>query len=1609
MYNRISFVSALPGVWFGRENRKPGEIPGRYRRCQRVMPHSSAKAGHWGNLRRQSAAGERPQARESQKTCSRETVPEPPEPGRNRYNRIGTRKKAAAACHGLPGLCFFVSVRLAGRAEHAGKGRYIGMRRTRDRLLSFLLALVMVASLLPGRAWAAGTLEIRSAENFANMSADGDYILMDDITIEVPYGSSTQRFTGTFDGNGHTVTLELENGGHYFGAFAYIGAGGKVQNLTTDGSVTGKNYVGGIAGYCIGEIVNCGNTALISGTGYVGGVAGQAGDSANKNAKITNCYNLGSVQATSKRAGGVVGSAQFVAVSNCYNNETVSASGNVGGILGYNTSSIISNCYWREGASGQGVGGTDGNGPGFSSYTDTTVLLANLNAGVGGNRPWKMNDDLLPVLDLLTLDGVDTTPALSIPQSAGPLYVQPGMGGNELTLTVKKSNMSDDTEVSWSRDNARAVELEEISNTTDSIKVKAVTGGTAVVTAKVMVDGKDYTATSTITVMPNITTVQIDGILAVGQTVQAHVNVAGNSEYDYENDPKLNFQWRKATYDQYVAGTYQDISGATSRTFTITEDLLGCYLSVSFRYGNENRSPNRTYGPIGPAASSVLTADYNALTVDASDIKEDKTLTLPVSGAAGSSIQWASSHEDVIDPRTGAVTLPETGIATVTLTATLSFSGENKTRTFTMKVYSRQAVEEEANNKQLQLENAVAALGSWYKLYPICGTDANVNDMLKADLAEKGYAGIDVAVQSVTQVYGGAGIGRSGAENGAITYFYADPNTTPIIRFGSFRVTFLLSKDGAALEYRDVPVILYWDVNRVKEVMTAEILDRVDEAAIWGGNGSLTQVSSNLTLPKVVDGKKWAVISWASSDENVISVSSENQTTADTLFDPYVGVVKPGVTAREVVLTATFNFQFTNDITGTERPISLSKVFRVTVAPMTGGDADAIRAALLEKLNTGFEKAGLTDAVTGARLTPAGDGSYTASNDIQLPTTRDFGVDGKYYPITLTSSDPEVIVAPDVRNAARVWVYRPPVGAPDGEATVTVTMADRDTSLTQSKEFKIRVPALTQEEIDAELALIGRVKAAYFDGIKGKNTAPDSITGNLSPFQEVYEDGSGALVWVRDRKDLVNHGIVPVAMENWQALEAWRLFRSSNPAVVSHENLLVTRQGNTKAVTITSALSSETMGRYGELYQSDPALYAGYAALAPLYNQPVSANLVVRGMLATASAAPVVERINVSFTLRGSDSAWIGTTKLMNLDETTTVYDVFQKVLKDNGYRYTAKGFYVSAITTPDNVTLGEGNKGANSGWMYRVNGVIPDVGMGGYGLKDGDSIQVFFTKDYTKESGYANTDWGGGGVQTAPKAGVTENKDGTYAVTLPTNSKGPVLAILPNVKGGQVAMIMHKDGTQEVVRKSVLRDGDMYLLLEADATIRLVDYVSTFQDVNSEAWYASAVDFVSGRGLFSGVSGNSFAPEATLNRGALVTVLYALEQPGAQTVEERFSDVGAGDWYAQGTAWAVETGVISGYGNGRFGPQDPVTREQLALMLYQYANSLSADAGGRSSLAGFKDGGNVSSWAAEAVSWAVDAGILSGRTGGILDPSGPATRAEAAVMLCQFMSFLLE
>ncbi|MEF2563548.1 MAG: immunoglobulin-like domain-containing protein [Oscillospiraceae bacterium] len=882
----------------------------------------------------------------------------------------------------------------------------------KKRFLALLLVLTMVFSLMPA-ALAADTLsgsgteddpyllataaDLKAFRDMANAEASSKLCatLTADIDLggeawtpfEPSSGYVSQAYAGTFDGANHTikglsVNLTSSTGAGLFGTVC----GATIKNLRVEGNVSASSSVS------------------------VGGIVGRTQTSAT----IDSCSFAGTVTSTKKNGAagtaGIVGrvNAGTLAVTNCANLSDVTGSGSAAGILGYagNTKVTIENCYNSGAISGQNYAsgicsiGTGKNGKTgkigncYNVGTITGTSDGAYYAGISANFQGAISNSYYaaPVEEKLMSNATATATAITSPDGLadklGNAFKEDTAGANngypilvwqagevvqpdprieltgpatlwrtntepqpQVTITAACKDMDKDTHVNWTLTEGEGIVTLETpegagaANQSVIVKATADGAGKAVITAST---ANGITASLTIYVIPQITAVELEGVVAVGETVRAKINVLGGGEYDYENFPKLKIEWRYLTAADYNAGktgtsSYKEITGTTGREYTIPEDMAGNYLSFLL-YDTVSREYKTLSSPvrIATAEERLLKADASALTLDTSDIRAATTLTLPAAGSVnGSAITWASSDSSIIDPATGAVTLPASGIQTVTLSATLTRGEATAYRNFDIRVWSQAELDKEAAKSELR--KLVERLDGTITLTPEYGRDTNVNTMLSAKLDDSSIA---VSVSKVEEVYGGAGV----AADGTITYFFVDPNTTPLVHNGSYNVTFALSKAGAT-ETLQVPVVIGWDVQRVRDAISAEITSQLTTEGLCAAGEDPNQLTQDLTLPKVIDGKRWALISWTSSDPTAIAVSDKNQQTPDTLFDPYVGVVKTPAQDKAVTLTATVTFQFTDT---QEQAITVSKVFYVTVK----GQETTVHEDLQAKLDAGFSAYG---------------------------------------------------------------------------------------------------------------------------------------------------------------------------------------------------------------------------------------------------------------------------------------------------------------------------------------------------------------------------------------------------------------------------------------------------------------------------------------------------------------------------------------------------------------------------------------------------------------------------------------------------------------------------
>ncbi len=284
----------------------------------------------------------------------------------------------------------------------------------------------------------------------------------------------------------------------------------------------------------------------------------------------------------------------------------------------------------------------------------------------------------------------------------------------------------------------------------------------------------------------------------------------------------------------------------------------------------------------------------------------------------------------------------------------------------------------------------------------------------------------------------------------------------------------------------------------------------------------------------------------------------------------------------------------------------------------------------------------------------------------------------------------------------------------------------------------------------------------------------------------------------------------------------------------------------------------------------------------------------------------------------------------------------------------------------------------------------IPKAGLEALGKMSGNNVTVSALKS----------------KDDPEKLEISVGIDGKNISSLDLSVAVPVKDAAP----GTVLVIVSPDGTETPVKKSALEGGTLTAIIGGSCTVKAKDKAIAFNDVDDSFWGKDAVDFASSHELMSGTRESTFSPNEPMSRAMLSVVLYRLEDAKAEG-ENHFSDVEPGKWYTDAVIWANNEGIVTGYGSGRFGSNDNISREQLAAMLYRYAKTVGMDVSSSngSAVSAFGDSGKISSWANDAMSWAVFNGIITGKTNTSLNPADNTSRAEVAVMLQRLISKMVK
>lgn len=259
----------------------------------------------------------------------------------------------------------------------------------------------------------------------------------------------------------------------------------------------------------------------------------------------------------------------------------------------------------------------------------------------------------------------------------------------------------------------------------------------------------------------------------------------------------------------------------------------------------------------------------------------------------------------------------------------------------------------------------------------------------------------------------------------------------------------------------------------------------------------------------------------------------------------------------------------------------------------------------------------------------------------------------------------------------------------------------------------------------------------------------------------------------------------------------------------------------------------------------------------------------------------------------------------------------------------------------------------------------------------------------------------------------VKSGENGTVSVGVTAGDADVTLknarVILPKSGAAvtDVPVIVNSDGSETVVSKSIGGENGVTVVFEGNATYRLVSREVDFADTGRH-WAKDAAAFVAARSIFNGTGENTFAPNEQMSRAMAAVVLYRLESEPESAGGYSFSD-GIADWAMEAAGWAAEQKIISGNEDGTFRPDNPVTRQELATMLYRYAGAMGMNTVAAADISGFADSGKVADWAKDAMKWMAGTGLMQGNDDNTINPEGTASRAEVAVIMQRLVNMIVQ
>ncbi len=908
--------------------------------------------------------------------------------------------------------------------------------------------------------------------------------------------------------------------------------------------------------------------------------------------------------------------------------------------------------------------------------------------------------------------------------------------------------------------------------------------------------------------------------LSVGSKITPSVQVPGSwpgSTKDVPDDAELTMAWYAKGEGDTDWTELTDGIDTTDGSLTISDALVGKRIKVTASAldntvewvspdsvtaaGEYNLLRVTTTPQINSDSTHLVSGDSVKATAQAKRADGSATNGIDVTGQ--STVAWYAA-DDAKAPAADWTLLPD--MSGVTATVSASAAGKYLKAVATS---GNSTVELVSANKVIaadSLEAAVQKLTDANKQIVVdySAKGGNVNDALKAQLADLGFTDVDVKVSEGGVAFKAedvkATVGISDAQdktNGDVTFFFIDPNDYTGYNIDGLRsadVVFELSRDGEKTEYYqpNKTVQVAWD-----EAKLQDLLDSAAESMQIGyaPGESANGVTQNITLPYKAGSAKKLSVEWTSSDTDRLFVSGYS-------WEDKTGKVSRASSDRDVTLTAKVT------VTSGDIKIAGSHDFTVTVK----GDPEKVAAdkkALQEKVDAAFTYDNIK--YSGTDKVADKDG-LTA--DLQMPRTSTLNIDGKYYEVKYSASTNDITF-----NGYKGTVYQPLPGTQAANTKITLTVTDKSNAeVTASKTLDFAIAPQDQDELNAELSYLGLAKSSFYLGILDGQNISD-VTGNLHAPLKVYGQGSGpgsAVNWCYTTEEAAGHyGFVfselPGGTES-----TYRLLKSSKPSVISHENLLFTQPEYNTKVTISGRLKSERFARYAERYPDN----SDYAVLAGL---DVSATVSVKG--ATGLDNPNEGKtITVTAKVTGvstsdadgnyTEQSVVPLTEVtLPADEDTTAESVLEQLMTAAGCtNLEANAWGLTSATMPDGRVLSTTSTAPYSYWSFYVNNGYANTGAPSYYLKNGDCVEFRYVKgDGTQkpsaapttnpgaEHPDADTAWngfanGGSGSATDALTPTTKTDTPSWALNLLTEEQqkagANVSASDPIVANGKVYLV---------------------------------------------------------------------------------------------------------------------------------------------------------------------------------------------------------------------------